>query len=958
MGSGLSMASVNKIKELAEQREYSLALDIVDSQDLSKSLNPQFLRVCGEIYMKNHRYVDARRVLLMAHRLAPAGKRVIYSLIDLYLKMGYMDLAKKYYDIYLADADENHEETAQVKYIYAKANGADSDELESYLHPTYVHNLDYDWSFELFMVYQLQGKAEEADILCSDFNATFKNSEYGIIMADIMSGIKDVGPYFDVYPKESVEDNQEAEEQLRQEEAVLLEADYLRINPKEAEITIMVDDFEEVDVGTKRKLKKFLKQQEKAEKASREAEEAEKEDTEDVSSEDAVTENVVSEDEHSDGETNEVAESTEDGSKESSDEGVEDTEALEEENSEDKVSVKGFFKKIFSRKKSQDLEEEVEESEEVSETEENSPEVGAEEAEVDSPEEDTEVVDVDTTEMDTEEDEIDSVDAEADTEEEPFAQDETVDINSQEEQTDSTDIEEDIMKSMTSFDEAVNEDDVELVFEDDGEETMQELHNNKHNSIISVDFEDDDFTAESDTIEGLSDDELANPFDSISAMKKEKEESRFMPKRKTEFVYDDIDLSSDEEEDFEVDDFSTAEDEEFGTMKTHLDEMLDDVTDNTVSYDIHMDDVEEYVEDKEYVIDGIEDEPEEDVVISGIEDIPEEEEKEIFFAEDGIEDVAEETSEEYDVIFENDIAEEVYDESDEVPNESYEESVEEQEDETYEEDIAEEVVEENYGDTTTDEVAEESYEETVTDELAQDVSEEVYDESEEASEEVFEETIEESEEESYEEEVYEETISDETVEESYEETVADEVIEELVEEVYDESEEASEDVYEETVEDAEETYEETEEAYEEATADETEEESSYELDEESSDTFSQAPVETPAPKKSIDFPVFRSSLFPNHNRKIEQVENNFDEIMTKGQDKIQENLLKEEQMQREAEALLASLGIDLSSINVTSSSIDSIGATLYNEPSRDELKASLKIDSVKKSILRKLKEYR
>ena len=52
MGSGLSMTSVNKIKELAEQREYELALDILDSQDLSKSLNPQFLRVCGDIYTK------------------------------------------------------------------------------------------------------------------------------------------------------------------------------------------------------------------------------------------------------------------------------------------------------------------------------------------------------------------------------------------------------------------------------------------------------------------------------------------------------------------------------------------------------------------------------------------------------------------------------------------------------------------------------------------------------------------------------------------------------------------------------------------------------------------------------------------------------------------------------------------------------------------------------------------
>ena len=50
MSNGLSMTSVNKIKELAEAHEYELAVGILDSQNLEKSLNPQFLRVCGEIY--------------------------------------------------------------------------------------------------------------------------------------------------------------------------------------------------------------------------------------------------------------------------------------------------------------------------------------------------------------------------------------------------------------------------------------------------------------------------------------------------------------------------------------------------------------------------------------------------------------------------------------------------------------------------------------------------------------------------------------------------------------------------------------------------------------------------------------------------------------------------------------------------------------------------------------------
>ena len=53
MSTGISMSSVNKIKELADNGDYSLALDILEHQDLSKSLSPQFIRICGEVYYEN-----------------------------------------------------------------------------------------------------------------------------------------------------------------------------------------------------------------------------------------------------------------------------------------------------------------------------------------------------------------------------------------------------------------------------------------------------------------------------------------------------------------------------------------------------------------------------------------------------------------------------------------------------------------------------------------------------------------------------------------------------------------------------------------------------------------------------------------------------------------------------------------------------------------------------------------
>ena len=41
MGAGLSMASVNKIKELANSREYSLALELVEHQEIPEPTVPE-----------------------------------------------------------------------------------------------------------------------------------------------------------------------------------------------------------------------------------------------------------------------------------------------------------------------------------------------------------------------------------------------------------------------------------------------------------------------------------------------------------------------------------------------------------------------------------------------------------------------------------------------------------------------------------------------------------------------------------------------------------------------------------------------------------------------------------------------------------------------------------------------------------------------------------------------------
>ena len=815
MGSGLSMASVNKIKELANAREYGLALDILDSQDLTKSLNPQFLRLCGEIYIYNKRYKDARHVLLIAHKLAPEAKRIIYTIMFLYLKMGYKSLAKQYYDMYMFDADENVLETKQVMYIYNKANKNSVDDLEKYIAPTYSNTMDYEWTYETILLYLVQGRDKEAEGLIQIYSATFKDSEHHTTIRDIVDGKTDVEALYNSFADEECADDDSEQAADRELEAKLLEVDDLRINPREPEIVIMVDDNDDDEIVPKRKLKKMLKEQERKEK------EAEEENTEENANTDVnqnTTSGDISDNSSSDTGTQEVEDIvTDDGETEGK---MTDNDKTEEVNNDldgaDLVETQGdsgttkskknFIKNIFARSKKKEKSVDGDE---------------------DTLKEDEEAA---TTIEQVESDDEKTREAEKEAYEEArniFFGDDSEEDNSDKEST----------ENESAHAEEVSE-------STDGDNDMREIHMKERNSIkkpiVTVDMGDDDFTAESDTIENLHDSEgFGNPFDSIVATKGDEAVPSYKVKKSISFENAELaDVGDDDE--YEVDDFSSLseEEDEFGEMR---------------------------VIEPEPEFEEVEEEPK-----SEPEPEPEEVEPEETEAEEEAETEIEESE----------------------PEEEAETEIEESEPEEEAETEIEESEPEEEAETEIEEFEPEEEVETEIEEFEP------------------------------EEEIKPEIESD-----------AVELEEKIEIEI--EPEETEVEV--------------------EAEVEETEpEEMPY-------STYSEQEIDSMfkvPPKKKLDYPVFKSSLFPDYHNEDQEIENNFSEILQEAQDKIHENILKEEEMQREAEALLASLGIDLGNITDTSANLEDVNETFNDGPSRDELKASLKINSVQRDVLNKLKEYR
>ena len=824
MGAGLSMASVNKIKELANSREYSLALELVEHQDLTKSLNPQFLRLCGEIYIKNDRYKDARRCLIMAHRLGPESKRVLYTFVEMYLRMGYFQLAKTYYDMYMFDA--NAYDSRDMEYVWNKHEHADDYKTLEPLIAGYAHNLDYDWSFELYLLYKKEEKQNEAATLAELYHASFKNSDNSQIILDIEAGKVKVDTYFDIYADTEAVDDDPDMEALRAEEQELLATDDLRMHPKEAEITIMYED-SYTPAGSEKKVQKMLKKQEREEQR-KEKKLLKKQKQQEKAEAAAAAE----------------AEKTEAEVKPATEEKTE-TETKVPETVADETEQKTSEKTTVT-------EQETAEKASVTETSEQKTAEEASETEAEEPEKEKKKGFFQRRKRKKHEEESETTDA--DIEETKEVTSESEDVKPSEEPKES------------------NSDISSEIAETTGQaEDMRHGKGTIAKDVVVVD-EDDGFEAEADTIEELASKEHVT-------QETETKEAEVTTAKKTTFEFQTVELAPEDfEEEYEVDDFSETVDDEFGEMKMP--------------------------EPKPEIEETVEEEPE-------------------------IEERAEETVEE-----EPEVEEEIEEPEVVEPEPEIEAEPEPEIEETVEEAVKEEPEAELEIEETVEEEpeAEEEIEEPEVVEPEPEVEAEPELEIEETVEDVVEEEPE------------TELEIEETVEEEPEVEVEIEEPE-VVEpepEVESESEpEIEEAVVEEAVEEEPETEEEIE-----------------ELEEEPKEEFHVAPFTTKPEKKKLDFPVFKSSLFPDYHKEVKVVENNFNEIMEEAQDKMTENMQKEEQMQREAEALLASLGISMDAIPTTPQAEKKEEQPVQKGPSRDELKASLKIDSVKKNLLKRVKEYR
>ena len=680
MGSGLSMTSVNKIKELAARREYESAVDILDSQDLEKSLNPQFISTCGDIYEHVGRSREARHLQVKAHSMAPESSHIIFKLIEMYLRRGYFSLAETYYNQYLDNSVGSPEEALAVKYLMAKSKGQELDELYDILYPKFRDDMYERWSFELFLVSSMLSKPD-LEMFAADYRATFKDSPNSDLVKQVYEGQIKPEDVFEEFRDQESPDDDPDEEDIRKFEIEQLKQDEKRLHPEaeEAVITEIMPD-EESDENNivknifKKKYKNSLE---------------EEADSEEVSDEELE-------------------------------------EKLDEGQDNVTKGLKSFIRNTFLKKKVNADESESAEDSDETKDEENADKAKADDAKTDDEKSGGDSADaVDSSSKDETEPSEDSctekpeVKAEMspsqadDESEEP----EEEKANSDEEDKDSEESKASVLKRFGRM--VIKE--AKDTLENQKVDTEPQVDLNEQ-SILSFVF-DDGFAPESDTISDLADDEsseeFVNPFDEIEQLRQAAERQK-------------------REEQFEEE---AAEEVREEPVEETVEEVAEEVTEEPVeetveevAEEVRKEPVEETVEE---AAEEVREEPVEEMVEEVAEEVTEEPVEEVAeeVAEETVEETVEEVAEE---VAEEPVEETVEEVAEEVAEETVEETVEEVAEEVAEEpveetveEVAEEVAEETVEETV-EEVAEEVAEETVeetTEETTEAVAEEANEES-------------------------------------------------------------------------------------------------------------------------------------------------------------------------------------------------------------------------------------
>ena len=163
--------------EFMEDETYDKAAEIADIIDWRRVKNASMLISVSDIYEMNGEIQKSYEILKVAYERAAGGRKVVYRLGNLALKMGDINEAIEYYDEFVENAPKDPNQYILRYEILRKQNAPIEEQIES-LEEFKKAEYTEKWSYELAKLYQEAGMTAECLEECDDLILWFSEGTY------------------------------------------------------------------------------------------------------------------------------------------------------------------------------------------------------------------------------------------------------------------------------------------------------------------------------------------------------------------------------------------------------------------------------------------------------------------------------------------------------------------------------------------------------------------------------------------------------------------------------------------------------------------------------------------------------------------------------------------------------------------------------------------------------------
>ena len=168
---------LQEIKDLIAKGEYAEAAAIADTIDWTRVKSVMMLCTISDLYKINRRLEDARDLLLLAYDRYPGGRSIVYSLCELFIKMGDVVQAVEYYKEFVQIAPKDSGRYI-LQYKLYEAQDVSIEERIEVLKELKSKEYTEKWAYELAYLYHRIGLGTKCVEECDELILWFGEGRY------------------------------------------------------------------------------------------------------------------------------------------------------------------------------------------------------------------------------------------------------------------------------------------------------------------------------------------------------------------------------------------------------------------------------------------------------------------------------------------------------------------------------------------------------------------------------------------------------------------------------------------------------------------------------------------------------------------------------------------------------------------------------------------------------------